>query len=277
MSKLRITLLVDADAAIPELDTEHGLSLLIEAGEQVILFDAGATGAAFRNAERMGLAWQRVSRIVLSHGHIDHTGGLSPWLDALPDAHVYLHPRTLSPKWVIHPGASPRELTTPAEVQRRLWSRRDKLHWASAPMRLPGGIGLTGPILRRHTIEAPSDEFFLDSAGREGDSLEDELALWIPTESGLVVVIGCAHAGLANTLDHIRVYSGESRLAVLMGGLHMGKASESRLDFTRMVIEKARPERIVPLHCTGVRATEFLRQISPDRWMPCRAGEGLVL
>ena len=81
---LRLTVLVDRLAVRPDLETEHGLAVLVEVGDAVLLFDAGASGAAFRNAERLGLPWRRISRIVLSHGHRDHSGGLAPFLEALP-------------------------------------------------------------------------------------------------------------------------------------------------------------------------------------------------
>ena len=98
MNPLRITLLVDHTASSPELETEHGLSFLIEVGDDVILFDAGASGASFRNAERLGVPWRRVSRIVLSHGHNDHTGGLLQAMEAAPGAQLFLHPHARRPR-----------------------------------------------------------------------------------------------------------------------------------------------------------------------------------
>lgn len=277
MDNLRITLLVDHTAASMELETEHGLSLLIETGEEAILFDAGSSDAAFRNAKRLGLPWRSVTRIVLSHGHRDHTGGLHPWLEALPEARIYLHPRALSPKWVRHPGKPPRELTTPEEVQRQLWTRRDLLHLAAAPMRLTRGIGLTGPIPRRHPEESASAPFFLDAEGREPDPLEDDLALWIPTERGLVVVLGCAHAGLANTLGYIQTISGEGRFAAIIGGLHLGSASPERLAFSRQVLERLRPDQLIPLHCTGSIASDALQDAFPQTWKRLLVGDTLTI
>jgi 7,8-dihydropterin-6-yl-methyl-4-(beta-D-ribofuranosyl)aminobenzene 5'-phosphate synthase len=276
MTPIRITLLVDHAAAAPDLETEHGLSLLLEAGKDVLLFDAGASGSAFRNAERLGLPWRGISRIVLSHGHRDHTGGLVPFLEALPEADVFLHPRAMSPKWVLHPDQQPRELTMPDAVQSMLWARRKQLHWASAPMRLPGGIGLTGPIPRRHAEEAWSGPFFLGPEPMDPDPLEDDLALWLPSEHGLVVVLGCAHAGVANTLDHVRLVSGENRLAAVIGGLHLGSASPGRLSFALEALRQHPASLLVPLHCTGPAATTRLRADFGTGVGSLNTGESLV-
>jgi 7,8-dihydropterin-6-yl-methyl-4-(beta-D-ribofuranosyl)aminobenzene 5'-phosphate synthase len=111
--KLRITLLVDHQAEDPALATEHGLSLLLEAGEHRILFDTGASGAFLRNADRLGLTREPVRRVVLSHGHRDHTGGLGYALERWPGAQVNLHPRALGSRFSRHPCRPVRELGSP--------------------------------------------------------------------------------------------------------------------------------------------------------------------
>ena len=275
-SRLRITLLVDHQALRPDLETEHGLSFLLEVGSKVILFDAGASEAAFRNAERLGLPWRRISRIVLSHGHQDHTGGLAAFLKALPEAHVYLHPRAMTPKFSLHPGRPSRPLSMPQEIHALLQARMDQLHWATAPMRLGQGIGLTGPILRRHPEEAIPGPFFLDPEGREPDPLEDDQALWIATDQGLVVLLGCAHAGVANTLDHIRTLTGEESILAVIGGLHLSAAPESRIQSTLRALREAGVQRVAPLHCTGPAGALAIREAYGEAGHPMSAGESLA-
>jgi 7,8-dihydropterin-6-yl-methyl-4-(beta-D-ribofuranosyl)aminobenzene 5'-phosphate synthase len=274
-SRLRITLLVDHQSIRPDLETEHGLSFLLEAGDEVLLFDAGASGAAYRNAERLGLPWRRISRMVLSHGHRDHTGGLGPFLQALPEASVYLHPRTMSPKYSLHPGQPPRMLTMPDEVRASLQARMAQLHWATAPMRLGNGIGLTGPIPRRHPEEATSGPFYLDPEGRDADSLEDDQALWITTDQGLVIILGCAHAGVANTLNHIRTITGEASILAVIGGLHLSAAPEARVQSTLEALRKPGIRRVAPAHCTGPAATALIQEAYGDMGQALQAGESL--
>jgi len=274
-SQLRITLLVDHQALRPDLETEHGLSFLLEVGSKVILFDAGASEAAFRNAERLGLPWRRISRIVLSHGHQDHTGGLAAFLEALPEAHVYLHPRAMTPKYSLHPGRPPRPLSMPQEIHALLQARMDHLHWSTAPMRLGKGLGLTGPILRRHPEEAVSGPFYVDPEGCEADPLEDDQALWIATDQGLVVLLGCAHAGVANTLDHIRTLTGEESILAVIGGLHLAAVPESRIQSTLRSLREAGVQRVAPLHCTGSAGALAIREAYGEAGHPMSAGESL--
>lgn len=274
-SHVRITLLVDHQSVHPDLETEHGLSFLVEADDDVLLFDAGASDAAFRNAERLGTPWRRITRIVLSHGHRDHTGGLGAFLRALPEAHVYLHPRAMGPKYSLHPGQPPRLLSMPDEIHLLLQARMEQLHWSTAPMRLGEGIGLSGPIPRRHPEEVVSGPFYLDQEGREADPLEDDQALWFPTDQGLVVVLGCAHAGVANTLDHIRAVTGEASVRAVIGGLHLSAAPELRIQSTFSALREAGIRRIAPAHCTGRAATALIQEAYGDMGRPLQAGEGL--
>ena len=275
-SHVRITLLVDHTSSRPDLETEHGLSFLVEADDEVLLFDAGASEAAFRNAERLGTPWRRITRIILSHGHCDHTGGLGPFLRALPEARVYLHPRTMSPKYSLHPNQPPRLLSMPDEVQGLLQSRMALLHWSTAPMRLGDGLGLTGPIPRHHPEEAASGPFHLDLEGRDPDPLEDDQALWLALPPGLVVLLGCAHAGVINTLDHIRAITKRDAVLAVVGGLHLASASDARIRPTVQTLWGTAVKQVAPVHCTGLPATALLRETFGDLGRPLRVGDSLA-
>ncbi|MDP2874946.1 MAG: MBL fold metallo-hydrolase [Holophaga sp.] len=272
---LRITLLVDHQSTHSDLETEHGLSFLLEVNNQVLLFDAGASEAAFHNAERLGTPWRRISRIILSHGHRDHTGGLGAFLRALPEAHVYLHPRAMTPKFSVQPGKPPRTLSMPQEIHALLQARMDQLHWSTAPMRLGKGIGLTGPIPRRHPEEAVSGPFFLDSEGHTPDPLEDDQALWVATNQGLVVILGCAHSGLANTLSHIQSLTKTKSILVVVGGFHLSSASDARIQATLAALRKTDVQRVVPVHCTGHAGTSAFQEAYGDLGQALQVGEWL--
>lgn len=276
VSPLRITVLVDHTSSRSDLETEHGLSLLLEADGLVLLFDAGASGAALRNAERLGLPWRRISHIILSHAHRDHTGGLEAFLSALPEAKVYLHPRTLARRYSLRPGTPARDLSMPDAVQALLQARMGQLHWSTAPMTLAPGLGLTGPIPRRHQEEARSGPFFLDPEGGTTDPFVDDQALWLATDQGLVVLLGCAHAGLANTLDQVRKLSGGDSIHAVVGGLHLSTASDTRLQASLQTLRDHRVVRIASCHCTGRAATELIQDAFGDQGKPLGVGDSLV-
>ncbi|MBN2489804.1 MAG: MBL fold metallo-hydrolase, partial [Planctomycetes bacterium] len=130
----------------------------------------------------------------------------------------------------------------------------------------------TGPIDRRTDYEDTGGPFFLDAAGTRPDPIPDDLALWMRTDRGLVVVVGCSHAGLINTLDQARRVSGESRLHAVLGGFHLGGAAAERLERTAQALEALAVEQVVPCHCTGDVAVEFLRQALGARVVPGAAG-----
>lgn len=276
-SRLRITLLVDHQSTRPDLETEHGLSFLLEADDDVLLFDAGETGAALRNAERLRLPWHRAGRIVLSHGHRDHSGGLAAFLPSLPEAQVYLHPRALSPKWRVEPGRPPRDLGMPQEAQRLLQARMDRLHWVTAPMTLGPGMGLTGPVPRRRPPLDPFPGFFLDPEGKVADPLEDDQALWIATAKGTVVLMGCAHAGVEDTLDRVRTLAGPEPFQAIVGGFHLSGVPEGTFAPVVEALAAEQEAWIGPVHCTGPAATEALGVALGPRTRHLRVGESLIL
>jgi len=268
----RITLLVDQQAVSRDLSTENGLSFLLELEERVILFDTGASDAFLSNAQSLGLPLGMVRHVVLSHGHWDHSGGLGAALRLVPEAQVYLHPRALGPKYSQHPGRPVRAIGFPKESWSAVCPLLHHVNWTTAPMSLSPDIGLTGPIPKRHPLERTSGTFFLDSEGRQPDPFEDEQALWIRTSKGLVVVLGCGHAGLVNTLEYVLSLTGESTILAVLGGLHLLNASEERLQFTVEVLKRLGVEALFPCHCSGETEVAYLRTRLGSRVRPLAAG-----
>jgi 7,8-dihydropterin-6-yl-methyl-4-(beta-D-ribofuranosyl)aminobenzene 5'-phosphate synthase len=273
----RITLLVDHQAISPDLATEHGLSFLLELGERVILFDTGASDAFLRNADRLGLPLDSVGHVILSHGHWDHSGGLGAALDRVPEAKVYLHPRALGPKYSRHPDRPVRAIGFPKESWSAVCPVMHQVNWTTAPMCLAADIGLTGPIPKWHSLERNSGPFFLDPEGQQPDPFEDEQALWIRTPTGLVVIMGCAHAGVVNTLEYVRGITGETCIRAVLGGLHLVKASEERLRFTVEALQRLEVAALFPCHCSGESEVALLRAHLGDRVRTLAAGGQYLL
>ncbi len=260
----RITILVDNQAE-RGFTAEHGLALWVEVGQKRIIFDTGQGPALPINTTKLGIALEEVDFLVLSHGHYDHTGAIPYVLASASGVEVYCHPAVVGRRYScsngrcnpIHmPGAAKTALNKlPVE----------QLHWVLDTVRLSPLVGLTGPIARFTDYEDTSGPFFLDAASERPDPLDDDMALWVATNRGLVVCVGCCHAGLINTLAHVRRSSGISKIRAVVGGFHLLNASDERLVRTITALSELRPDMIVPCHCTGQRADQALRRALPGR------------
>jgi 7,8-dihydropterin-6-yl-methyl-4-(beta-D-ribofuranosyl)aminobenzene 5'-phosphate synthase len=266
-----VTILVDNQAG-PGLTTEHGLALWIEAEGQHILFDTGQGPALPVNAQALGIDLGQTKRLVLSHGHYDHTGGIPHVLNSSPHVHVYCHPGVVQPRYSRRNG-SPKPIQMPPPAMTALDRIDDKnLHWTSESLRLSANIGLTGPIPRETRYEDTGGPFFRDRATRTADPIDDDLALWIRTAKGLVVCVGCCHAGLINTLNHVRRLSGTARIRAVIGGFHLLNASPRRLEQTLAALATLAMDRIIPCHCTGSQAIDAMEALLGQRVVRGQSG-----
>lgn len=119
-------------------------------------------------------------------------------------------------------------------------------------------VGVTGPIPRLASYEDTGGPFYVDPQGVRPDLLEDDLALWIQTDKGLVVCMGCAHAGLVNTLHHIRDVTEGQRIRAVIGGFHLLTAGHERMTRSVAALRLLDPDMLVPCHCTGESAVASL-------------------
>lgn len=268
---IEVTILVDNNAR-SGLRAEHGLSLWIEAGGRRLLFDTGQGSALPANARTLGIDLRATDILLLSHGHYDHTGAVPYVLETSSDVHVYCHPAAKSPRYAVSP-AGARAIDMPSSTRTAITELGpSKLHWMTHPVELLPGIGVTGPIPRRNDYEDTGGPFYLDEAGRRADPIDDDIALWLRTERGLVVIVGCCHAGLTNTLTYARQLSQCGKVHAVIGGLHLLQASDRRLKQTIGALDDLRVDLVVPCHCTGAGATARLREALGERVSPGEAG-----
>lgn len=267
----RVTVLIDNEAA-DGLAAEHGFSLWLETEGEHILFDTGQSGAFAANAEVLGIDLSLADSIVLSHGHYDHSGGLPAAFRLAGKASVYCHPEAVSPRFSLH-NTPPRSIRMPTASLMALDRLPiEQLHWLQKELHISERIGLTGPIPRETDFEDTGGQFFLDRLGQRPDPIDDDLALWVGTGQGLVVIVGCAHAGLVNTLRHISRSKPGMRIRAIIGGFHLLNADPQRLERTIAALREYSPDLIVPCHCTGGIAMAALRGAFGDRVLPGLAG-----
>ena len=268
---VRLTILVDNTAA-PGLIAEHGLSFWIEFEGHKLLLDTGQKNALILNSETLGIDISETDALILSHGHYDHTGSIPDVLKRAHHVHIYLHSATFLPRYRIHDGAAT-SIRMPGESMIAVMKLPEKrIHWVSQPACPFEGVGITGPVPRKTDFENTGGPFFLDPKGERQDLIEDDLALWIRTDAGLVVCVGCCHAGLVNTLRYLMDLTGERRIHTLIGGFHLSNANEDRLERTVAQLRLYHINQIIPCHCTGESAVEYLKKNLPCPVYPGYAG-----
>lgn len=271
----RITILVD-NKANSGLAAEHGFSLWIETADKHLLFDTGQGTAFEKNAGTLGIDLASTDILVLSHGHYDHTGGVPTCLRTASKAELYCHPGAVLPRYNVRNGIS-KSLQMPHEAMLAI----DKLpakrvHWVQHSLVIKDIIGLTGPIPHETDCEIADGPFFLDPEGGCPDPIDDDLALWIRTKTGLIVCVGCAHAGINNTLHHVQRLNKGMRIRAIIGGFHLLNAGEQHVERTIGILRNFAPDQVIPCHCTGERAITQLRTAFGDGCCPGAAGMTFV-
>lgn len=266
-----LTVLAENTAQGMGLLGEHGLSLWIETPETCVLFDTGQGLVLSHNAKALGVSLDCADAIVLSHGHYDHTGGLRTALDQVPHVRLFLHPSALASRCSRREGHS-REIGMPSQVREIVEEQRTSITWTTEPTEVAPGMFVTGPIPRRSGFEDTGGPFFLDADGLVPDPIDDDQAMWIETLNGIIVVLGCAHSGVVNTLDYIRERTGSMPIRAVVGGMHLGSASDERMARTIESLSQLSIEGIWPCHCTGATATAQLMAALGDRCRPCSVG-----
>jgi len=260
-SGVAITVLADNHAAYG-LDAEHGFSLWVETEGQKILFDTGQGEDMPRNAEALGIDIGAADRILLSHGHFDHTGNVPYALERAKRASLLLHPDALIDRYSIH--AAPKPIGMPEKSRAAVYaSAGTRCQWVRRPRAVSAGVWITGPEPRVTDFEDTGGPFFLDPAGTLSDPIPDDLSLCVHTAGGWVVCLGCCHAGVVNTLRHLAQEFGGSRILAVIGGMHLCHADAGRLERTAAALKEYDVPYLYPCHCTGEAATEFLRRHLP--------------
>ena len=271
---IRITVVVE-NTASHGLLAEHGLACWIEFGSQRVLFDSGQGLILAGNAYRLGIPLYTADAIVLSHGHYDHTGGLPEALGRNPRGTVFAHPACLDRKYAKPHDGAVRDVGIPEAARRVMTERTAPWVKTVESTHVVDGLTATGPIPRVTEFEDTGGPFFLDRDCRQPDPLTDDQALFFDTQQGTVVLLGCAHAGVINTLLHVQQLTGGRPIHTVMGGMHLVQASADRLERTIEELQRLGIQRLGPAHCTGSRAVAALWNAFPQQCFDYHVGTRL--
>jgi len=254
MQTTLIKILVD-NQATESWQSEHGLSLCLEYGTERMLFDSGAGNALPLNLKFAGIYPETFTRVMLSHGHNDHTGGLATVLKTASHVPLYHAPGVEVVRFSLHPGQTPHDISMPKDAREALMKHPNR-HTVDGFTEIVPGIFLTGAI-PRHSFEDSGGPFYFDNLGKTPDLLNDEQALLF--DSG-VLITGCCHAGIINTVEYCRMKHPEIAIRTIAGGLHLLHASSDRLSRTADYLNSLHLKKLILLHCTGDAASEYLKE-----------------
>ncbi len=267
-----ITVLSENTARGAGILGEHGLAFWIDTGTHRVLFDTGQGMALTHNAARLGIDLAQADAVVLSHGHFDHVGGLEAARAAAPQAALYLHPSAVEPKYSVSEPAAVRRVSIPYVETEAFRRGAPRVVATRAPSEIAPGVWATGEIPRTNDFEDTGGPFYLDAALTTPDPLLDDQAVYLPTAAGVIVLCGCAHAGVINTLTHVARLTHGAPLRALIGGLHLENASPRRMEETVRALHTCAPQQIGCGHCTGLAAIRRLWDEFPHAGVPFHAG-----
>ncbi|MEN8126965.1 MAG: iron-sulfur cluster assembly scaffold protein [Planctomycetota bacterium] len=275
---LSVSVLVE-NTATEGFSSEHGLSFWIEYNGRHILFDTGQSDLALRNAKKLSVDLSKTDAIVLSHGHYDHTGGLKAVLDKAPKAMIYLHPDAPKVRYSFNRGKTPRQISMPQTCCDALAEAVPKgtVVYTEKPQRIYPGVMVTGSIPRMMKYEDTGGAFYDDIEGAIADKIVDDQAMLIDTPQGLVVILGCAHSGVVNTLHYAAKLTGQDHIYAVIGGMHLLNASGKRTEKTIEAFKHYKVQKIASCHCTGEEAAENITTAFGNRSFRCPAGSRIVL
>lgn len=273
---MKVTVIVDNSVPISAKSPflgEHGLSLLLETDSYKLLLDAGQSEAVVHNLSLLGIHACQLDAMAISHGHYDHTGGIPHILrHRRKPISIYAHEEIFRLRYSIA-GSGKQFIGMPYLKEETIALGAEwKLH--RDPVEIAPHLWFSGGMPRVNDFEQGDAKLIVsDDCGCDcQDSIPDDTALYYASERGLVVIGGCTHSGLVNTVQRGLAVTGQNKLAGWIGGTHLGPVAKEQQEQTLNILEDYAPEFIAANHCTGFDMMAELRNRFGRKFIPAFIG-----
>ena len=276
---MKLTVLVDNNTLIDRyFYAEPALSFFIEVDNKKILFDTGYSDIFIRNAEKMDIELADVDIVVLSHGHNDHTWGLTHLIKYYDNPRNQGKQKIKTPLLVAHPltflPKIDNDVTIGNVLSNDTLSKYFNLLLSREPVVLTENLIFLGEIKRTNDFETENSiGQILENGVKKDDFLLDDSALVYKSDKGLVIITGCSHPGICNIIEAARKICADDRVISVIGGFHLLNPSFSQLQGTLNYMDKIQPESIYACHCTDLKSKIELSKVTNLK----EVGSGLVI
>jgi len=279
LNKFKATILIDnkPNPVYHDLHSEHGLSIWIAADSSCIIFDTGQSNKCIENALQLGIDLSRADYLILSHGHYDHTGAIDTTLHIAPHVKIYCHPDCTINRYSHYADGTVKNIAIREHAQRALNEHSQQITNLESFTFLTDSFGIITSIPKSTFFETTGGTFSIDLNGKITDTIPDDLSLFFLTSRGIVLVCGCCHSGIINTLHHLQHNIPNTPIAAVIGGLHLVNASTDRMSHTIAELNHLSIPAFYPCHCTGDAATAILQQSLHTTVIPVTTGFSLAL
>jgi 7,8-dihydropterin-6-yl-methyl-4-(beta-D-ribofuranosyl)aminobenzene 5'-phosphate synthase len=276
--RLRLTTIAENTSTGKGLVGEWGLSILVEDGEHRFLLDTGAGATTLANADTLGIDLKGIDAIVLSHGHSDHTGGLLPILSRLKsDVRVVAHPAVFGPKYGKNKKTNKYSYAGVPYAREALESAGARFELTARPTWLTPDLAVSGEEPMTTDFETVADGLCLKAEeGFVPDPVADDQSLYLRTDLGLVVVLGCAHRGIINILRYGLQLTKSAKVHMVVGGTHLGPAAEPQVERTIAALREMDVQWVGVSHCTGLAVASRLDREFPGRFFFNNTGRSIT-
>jgi len=266
---MKITILADNYVDTAGLVAEHGFSCLVETGQKKILFDTGQGSALLNNMRELDIT--DIDMIVFSHGHYDHTGGLSAYLSALSHfcKEIYASEHIFD-KHLKKEGESFSYIGL--QTERKEVEKLYNLHLNSDKTEISDNIFLSGSVKRFESFDADKLLYSEIDLVMQKDMFRDEQYLVVKTDSGIHVITGCTHCGAFNLIHDVRDKFHDEKILSITGGLHMFRSTPDQVEQVVGFIESQQVGVVNTGHCTGLEASMLLRKRLGDKMNMTKVG-----